>query len=384
MKKFILCTVFALIVVLSAACGTESPPVYVGVIDSGISSEVIGKDRVLSGKNYLTEEFDAGDTEDRVGHGTAVSAFISGSEAAGVEGVCPDVKLVPLVYTSVDSDKNVIGGTPELAAEAVLDAVDRFGCRIICIASGTKQDNEKLRDAVKYAEDNGVLVVSCAGNSESDEPGMVFYPGGYESVLCVGSSDEDGERASFSQNNEAVDILVQGTDLRLVTIKGTKIRGSGTSYSAAKAAGAAARILQRYGGLDSEELKTALVDCSDIVLGMPVLDTGRLDTWEPDNSVIFITVMCIAGVAVLATVVFIAVKKIKSNKGSKVTQQKPQEEETTLREKGNRQTQQTVETGVQRKGNRQTQQTVGTGLREKGNKSATADRGRKTKATKKK
>ena len=317
MKKFILCIVLVLIVMLAVACETESPPIYVGVIDSGISSNVIGNDRVLPGKNYLTEEFDMSDTEDRIGHGTAVSSFITGSKAAGVEGVCPDVKLVPLVYTSVDSDKKVIGGTPELAAEAVLDAVDIFGCRIICIASGTKQDNEKLRDAVKYAEDKGVLIVSCAGNSESDEPGTMFYPGGYESVLCVGASDEAGERASFSQNNEAVDILVQGTDLRLVTIKGTKIRGSGTSYSAAKAAGAAARILQRYGGIDSEELKAALIDCSDIVHGMPVLDMGRLDVWEPDNRVIFITVMCMTGAVFFAIVVIIAVKKIKVYKGSK-------------------------------------------------------------------
>lgn len=224
--------------------------IKIAVIDTGISSTVINPDNILPGQNYICPEQD---TEDRVGHGTAVSAFIVGSGPARMEGTCPDAKLVPLVYVDKKDEEQIVG-EPKLVAQAVRDAVDTYGCRIILISSGTKDDEVSLHEAVKYAEENNVLVVSCAGNSGNTEPDAVFYPGAYEEVLCVGSVNEDGEVASFSQNNEYVDIWEIGTDLRLATLKGTRIRGEGTSYSAAIVAGKAAVILLQNERLTVDEL----------------------------------------------------------------------------------------------------------------------------------
>lgn len=236
--------------------------VRIGVIDSGLSSYVINPDNIELGRNLI---FPEQDTEDRIGHGTACAAFIVGSEPARIEGNCPEALLVPLVYADVfigeaeaaDAAENpveeaaedaagsaaspepgeqVVGGT-ELLAEAIYDAVDAYDCDIVLISSGTTKDDSPVHDAVSYAYEHGVIVVACAGNSGNTDPEAVFYPGAYPEVVCVGSLDSDGGKAVFSQDNEYVDVWEIGTDLRLATLKGTRIRGSGTSYSAAIAAG---------------------------------------------------------------------------------------------------------------------------------------------------
>ena len=98
---------------------------------------------------------------------------------------------------------------------------------------------------MSYAYEHGVIVVACAGNSGNTDPEAVFYPGAYPEVVCVGSLDSDGGKAVFSQDNEYVDVWEIGTDLRLATLKGTRIRGSGTSYSAAIAAGRIASYIYK-------------------------------------------------------------------------------------------------------------------------------------------
>ena len=230
---------------------TGREEIRIAVIDSGFSTAVIGSESIIPGKNYICPERD---TEDRIGHGTALAAFIVGSEPARIEGYCPEAKLVPLVYadTNTEDGKEIMGG-PDLVATMVRDAVDVYGCRIILISSGTPKDEPKLREAVRYASEKNVLVVSCAGNNGETEQ-KVYYPGAYEEVLCVGSVNEEGEPAYFSQNNEFIDVWEIGTDLRLATLKGTRIRGEGTSYSAAIVAGKAAGELLKDGDLSVDEI----------------------------------------------------------------------------------------------------------------------------------
>lgn len=234
--------------------------IKIAVIDSGFSSSVISENNIFPGKNYICPEQD---TEDRIGHGTALAAFIVGSEPARMEGCCPEAKLVPLVYADIivqDGEEVETIGGPELVAEIVMDAVNVYDCRIILVSSGTKKDEPALREAVKYAKEHNVLVVSCAGNNGNTEE-TVYSPGGYEDVLCVGSVNEDGEIAYFSQNNEYIDIWEIGTDLRLATLKGTRIRGEGTSYSAAIVAGKAAAVWSENKELEIDEVIRIL--CND-------------------------------------------------------------------------------------------------------------------------
>jgi len=279
MKKFLSAILITLtLLASSAALAAEGGEFRIAVIDTGISTAAVDAACVAPGFNYIRA---GDDTEDKVGHGTAISAIIVGSAPARVTGICPTATLVPLVIASQDEDGKTVQGDTAMTAQAIYDAVDIYGCRIINISAGAAVDSYTLRGAVSYAARKGVLIVSCAGNNQKTNPGAVYYPGGYDSVLCVGAATEDGAIATFSQQNDTVDVLARGTGLRLASVKGTAIRGYGTSYAAAIVTGAAANIWSRCPDLTAEEVRAAVLDCTREVNGWQVLDLDAAMAWTP-------------------------------------------------------------------------------------------------------
>lgn len=225
-------------------------PVRVALIDTGISTTAIDSNIIEQGYNYVNSNED---TVDLIGHGTAVASIIAGSEKAGIEGLCGEIVLVPLVYSTLDEEENQISVDVEVLSQMIKDAVDVYHCNIINISSGIKTDNEQLRESVEYAKKAGALVVSCAGNEGTTD---IYYPGGYESVLCVGSLNKDlSQRASFSQNNDTVDILAPGEKVNASTMKGNAFTVTGTSYAAAYVTGNAAEIWSSSPTLTNDEVR---------------------------------------------------------------------------------------------------------------------------------
>lgn len=262
----------------SAAQAAEGGGLRVAVVDTGISTRAVSSDSILPGKNYVLPD---GNTEDKLGHGTAVSAIIVGSQAARILGICPEAKLVPLVTATQDENGNTVQGDTATAAKAIRDAVDHYGCRIINVSSGAASSSWQLRNAVAYAQEQGALVISSAGNNQKSNPGAVYYPGGYDGVLCVGAANENGSIASYSQQNDTVDLLALGS-MRVATIKGTRINAMGTSYSTAIVTGAAAQIWSEHPDLTAEEVRAAVLDCTRTVEGWQVLDLDAVLAWTPN------------------------------------------------------------------------------------------------------
>lgn len=211
----------------------------IALIDTGIAMKAVNAERILPGWNYCNG---SDDTEDTIGHGTSLAGLIVGSDRAGLIGGAPEAYVVPLVCQTKNEDGTIEKIEPEGLAQLIRDAVDVYDCRIINISAGVKTDYDKLREAVEYATERGVMIVSCAGNEGNSD---LYYPGGYESVLCVGSANQElTGRASFSQDNDSVDLLAPGEKISVVTLKGNVMEVSGTSYSAAYVTAAAATLWQ--------------------------------------------------------------------------------------------------------------------------------------------
>ena len=284
MKNKILSLLLALALTLQlapAALAAEGNAVRVAVIDTGISTTAVDPVSIGPGANYICPQED---TQDRLGHGTAVSAIIAGSKPARITGICPTATLIPLVYATKDDAGNQLRGDADMVAQAIYDAVDVYHCDIINISSGSTGGSARLKEAVEYAEEKGVLVISSAGNGQNTNPGAVYYPGGYDSVLCVGAANSDGTIAAFSQQNDTVDLLALGTDLRLASVKGTRIRGEGTSFATAFVTGAAAQIWTQYPDLTADEVRRILLDSTRTTDGWPVFDLEAAVAWTPGNT----------------------------------------------------------------------------------------------------
>lgn len=264
-----------LLILLLAGCGkapaqmgetsdlrTEKLPtaqVRIALLDTGVSTKAIDRDRLLNGYNYAMGNED---TEDQVNHGTAVASAILGCESAGVEGVAPTALVVPLVIVTKEGN-STISVSPETLARAIRDSVDVYHVNIINVSLGIREDNADLRSAVDYANRKGVLVIAAVGNDGAT--GKAYYPAAYDAVLAVGSCNKAGEESGFSQ--PGADVLAPGEGFTLASRNGVAYGVKGTSYASGFVSGYAARLLADRPYLSPEELTQHILAGIDTVGG---------------------------------------------------------------------------------------------------------------------
>ena len=227
--------------------------VIIGFIDSGVAPYHLDETHLLPGKNYV---FDAADTVDRIGHGTATAGMVLGSVDGSVKGTFPEAFVVPLVVVDKYPGGAVCDGGTAALVSAIYDAVDVFGCRVINISLCTTDESEALKAAVDYACEKGAIIVCAAGNYGSSR--TVYYPAHYDSVISVGSS-ASAEIADFSRTQDA-DFFYEGKSVPVVSYQenGQASTDSGTSFSCASVAGICASMLAAEPSLTVEDVRARL------------------------------------------------------------------------------------------------------------------------------
>ncbi len=252
--------------------------IVVAVLDSGIDPnhpDLVG--RVVTGHNFFD---DSTDTTDLCGHGTHVSGIIAGAtnNAIGMASVAHQAKIMPLKV--IDDECK---GSYSRLMQAIIYAVDQ-DVRILSITSGGGFEHDGLHDAIKYAEDKGVLVVVAAGNRGDDLP---FYPGSFAESFTTSGTDQNDNRYEKTNYGEQIDISAPATFIYSTyynnTDGSTYAYMSGTSMAAPHVAAVAALILAVDPKLTLAELKNALID-SATDLGEPGWDPifgwGRVTAWR--------------------------------------------------------------------------------------------------------
>jgi minor extracellular protease Epr len=258
MKKRLLCGLLAFLLFAPSAAAADLPAqgnIRIAIIDTGISSIAIGSGQLVQGYNYLQE---SNNTEDHIGHGTAVAALLTGASSAHVVGISPRAKLVPLVFQTRDKNGKVKRGNQDVFARAIRDAIDIYGCRVINISVGTSLGSKLLREAVDYAEEKDVVVISSVGNSNKEKPELLYYPAAYPTVIGVGSVNKWGQVSDFSQRNESVMLVAAGEKIWTVSPDGKPLLTKGTSFATAFVSGAAALLLSAHPELTAAEVRYIL------------------------------------------------------------------------------------------------------------------------------
>ena len=145
----------------------------IGILDSGINPHADLTGNLLPGHNYL-EDADTDNTIDAYGHGTLVAGLISGAGENGAIGVATGAEIVPLKVTD---GKAVMVST---VCRAIYGGINDYNCDILNLSLGITSEFESLKEAVDYAEEQGVLIVSAVGNNGTRS---LYYPAAYDSVL---------------------------------------------------------------------------------------------------------------------------------------------------------------------------------------------------------
>lgn len=229
--------------------GFQGQGVRVGVLDSGVNPHPALGDRLLPGCNYMEKAKDASDTSDRYGHGTKVAGLIAGADEDGAVGAAPMAEIVPLKITD---GKNV---KVSAVCRAVYGGIDDFGCSVLNMSLGISEEYQSLREAMDYAEEKGVTVVSAVGNLGKTG---YYYPAAYGTVIGVGALGLDGEVYYHSNHNESVLLTAPGAEVRCTSSIGGYAPGSGTSFSVPQVSGAAAVLLGIDAALTPGEIRELL------------------------------------------------------------------------------------------------------------------------------
>ncbi len=231
------------------AAGHLGRGVRVGVVDSGVNPHPDLAARLLDGHDYMEDAADAADTSDRYGHGTRVAGLIAGAGPGGYVGVAPMAEIVPLKVTD--------GKTIRVSAvcRAIYGGIDDYGCSVLNLSLGVSDDYQSLREAVEYAEQRGVTVVAAVGNTGQ---GTAYYPASYDTVIGVGSVDQNLNISARSNRNESVFLTAPGVGVRSTAAAGGYTLSSGTSFAVPQVSGAAAVMLGIDGTLTAAQIRETL------------------------------------------------------------------------------------------------------------------------------
>jgi len=265
---------------------TGSAEVVIAIVDTGISlghPEFAG--RLVPGYDFANDDPDPSDDN---GHGTHVSgiAAAAGDNGEGIAGMCWQCSIMPVKVFGRNGS-----GTDVEVAEGIRFAVDN-GARIINLSLGGTRPSPLLQEAVRYALENNALVVAAAGN-EYDEGNPIAYPAAYDEVLAVAATDENDQRASFSNVHPYVDIAAPGWNIAstwadVAYPQVPYLVLPGTSMSSPYVAGLAGLLLSLNPGLDANALRNAITASADDI-GEPGVDwqfgAGRINAQRAVASV---------------------------------------------------------------------------------------------------
>jgi len=234
--------------------------------------------------DYLDPDNDPTD-DNKFSHGTAVTGVINAgfNNGRGISSVAPGCKV--MVLRAFDAEGF---GEEDDVANAILYGVAN-GVKVFNFSFGDYVFSNLLRDVIKFAYSQNVLIICSAGNDGTDR---LHYPSAYDEVVSVGASDNTNNKASFSSFGETVDIFAPGfqnmTTVR--TGKGSSQYGgdydkiNGTSFAAPLVAGIAGLLLSRNPSLTNEEIRGILVSSTVLMPGQSAWDhiraSGRLDGFK--------------------------------------------------------------------------------------------------------
>ncbi len=251
-----------------------SVDVDIAIIDTGINSrhkDLAGK--IVASVDCTRNSCPDQTTSDPNGHGTHVAGIASAitNNGKGVAGTSWDGRLM-----SVKVLDRFGRGRYSWVADGIIWAANN-GAEIINLSLVGSASSNVLKEAVDYAWSKNVVVVSAAGNSNSNSPG---YPAFYSNSLAVAATDQNDQKASFSNYGSWVDVASPGVSI-LSTYKNGYSKLSGTSMATPFVSGLAGLLAGYHPEWSNAQIKNQIEDTADNITGTGTYWTyGRINVCE--------------------------------------------------------------------------------------------------------
>jgi serine protease len=234
------------------------------------------------GFNALTNSCDPKDDNN---HGTHVSGTIGarGNNGTGVTGINWTASIMGLKFLSASGSGSTTGAIN--AIDFAIQAKQRFGAaadvRVLSNSWGGGGFSQSLLNKINQANGNRMLFVAAAGNANSNNDSVAFYPANYNApnVVSVAATDNKDLRASFSNfGANTVHLGAPGVSILSTTMNNGFAFFNGTSMATPHVSGVAALVLSAC-WMETATLKSLLLGTVDAVASMSGITVtgGRLN-----------------------------------------------------------------------------------------------------------
>ncbi|HEY4675312.1 MAG TPA: NosD domain-containing protein [Candidatus Bathyarchaeia archaeon] len=250
-----------------------SSSVLVAVIDSGIdwNHPDLAANYVPLGYDWVNNDSDPMDDN---GHGTHCAGIIASvaNNSRGIAGIAQ----VQIMAEKSFCQKGF--GQEDDLANAIVHAVDQ-GARILsCSWGGPRfKSSQLLYEAIKYAYENGILIIVSAGNDASS---LKTYPAAYDEVIAVTATDSSDEPYIKTNFGDWVELAAPGERIYSTIWDDSYAYISGTSMAAPHVVGLASLIWSRFPNMTRDQVRAQLRQSADD-LGEPGFDVyygyGRIN-----------------------------------------------------------------------------------------------------------
>lgn len=247
------------------------------ILDTGIYEHIDFTGRIWTFYDFL--DFKRRPYDDN-GHGTYVAGLVAGDGTASMgkyRGAAPGCGIIALKVL----DRYGNGSQDDVlrALRWIREYRQQYRIRVVNISVGTtcnsKRNHARLLESVEQLWDEGVVVVTAAGN-QGPRPGSITAPGSSKKVITVGSSDLLEGRSAISGRGPTAECVCKPD----IVAPGNKIMScvpgkpysygvkSGTSMSTPLVTGAIACALEKNPALTNTDIKTMLMNSADD-MGLP-------------------------------------------------------------------------------------------------------------------
>ncbi|MBN8536800.1 MAG: S8 family serine peptidase [Deltaproteobacteria bacterium] len=245
---------------------------------NGIDDDQNGYIDDINGWNFISNAASFADDE---GHGTHVGGIIVGATLDIFSQNIDQAKIQIMPLKFLDAQGS---GSTANAIKAIYYAVNN-GAKIINNSWGGPGYSSALLEALTYAYNHQILIVSAAGNSSKNNDSNEIYPANYgvpSNVSIAATSDTD-KLASFSNYGiQKVHLASPGIYI-YSTLPGNLFGSmSGTSMAAPFVSGIAALALREAPALSGYQLKSLLVSSGYSIgnLASKIQSGSRIDAYS--------------------------------------------------------------------------------------------------------
>jgi len=257
--------------------------------NNGFLDDVIGWDFVhIPGQGFAGEDDSLADNDpmDFGGHGThcagdAAAATANGIGIASVGGNCSIMSIRAGMVASNGF------GYIYYSIEGIYYAANN-GAKVISMSYGGGSSSQTGQTAIDYATNLGVVCVAAAGNDNSSTP---QYPANYNHVLAVAATEQQDQKAPFSNFGPWIDVSAPGVDILSTSVSGNYSNMSGTSMSTPIVAGLAGLTYSMFPHYTADSVINRIKNsCDNIDALNPAyagqLGAGRINAFKTLDKVI--------------------------------------------------------------------------------------------------